>query len=307
MKIVFIGSGLFAAPILEFLTKNFEVSLVVTRPDAAKSRGQKLSGSVIGNLCEKLSIGKLSPETINSEEAIQKIRQTGASLAVLASYSEILGPNILGSFRLGIVNVHPSLLPKYRGAEPIRWAIRKCESQTGVTLMMLSKGLDRGNILAQQTAPILDTDDYTTLSERLVGLSLAMLPQAITAVKNGQIGLPQNQRKTFYARRLRPDDERIRWDEEAAKVSCHVRSMSPYPGCYTVYQGKRVKLFVPRVVDTKVPSPGTIMEAKKRLVIACKNGALEFAYAQKEGGKKLSIVDFLASGWLKVGESLINY
>ncbi len=307
MKIVFIGSGPFAVPILEFLAKNFEVPLAITRPDAAKGRGQKLSGSVIGNLCEKMGIEKLAPETINSEEAIQKIRQTNAPLAVLASYSEILDPKILEPFRFGVINVHPSLLPKYRGAEPIRWAIRKCENQTGVTLMTLSKRLDRGNILAQQAEPIFDTDDHSTLSERLVRLSLAMLPQAINAIKKGYMGLPQSQKKTYYARRLKLDDERICWDEEAAKVSCHIRSMSPDPGCYIVYQGKRVKLFAPRVVGAECPQPGTIIEAKKRLIIACKNGALEFAYAQKEGGKKLPIVDFLASGWLKVGESLINY
>ncbi|HOU07948.1 MAG TPA: methionyl-tRNA formyltransferase [Caldisericia bacterium] len=300
MKTVFIGSGNFAKTIIEFLSENYDVCLVATRPDAKKGRGQKVVSSVISEFCASKNIPCYSPESINSDESVEILKKASADIAVLASYSEILLPPTINVFAKGILNIHPSLLPRYRGAEPIRWAIRKCEKETGVSLMLISNRLDRGNVIASETIAIEDTDDFGSLSEKLAKLSVSMLPEAIKKLGQGFEGEPQSQEKTFYARRLKPDDEVINWNKTAFELSCHIRSMSPDPGCYTVLDGKRIKLFGPKVVEGN-GQPGEVLLSKKTLIIACKEGALEFTKCQKEGGKLLDTRDFLASGLIRQG------
>lgn len=300
MKTVFIGSGNFAKTILEFVSENHDVCLVVTRPDAKKGRGQKVVSSVISEFCASKNIPCYSPESINSDESVEILKKVSADIAVLASYSEILSPPVIDVFPKGILNIHPSLLPKYRGAEPIRWAIRKCEKETGVSLMLISSKLDRGNIIASKTIAIEDTDDFGFLSGKLAMLSVSMLPEAIEKLGQSFEGEPQPQEKTFYARRLKPDDEVINWNRAAFELSCHIRSMSPDPGCYTVLDGKRIKLFGPKMAEGE-GQPGEVLLSKKTLIIACKEGALEFEKCQKEGGRILDIRDFLASGLIRQG------
>jgi len=300
MKTVFIGSGNFAKTIIEFLSENYDVCLVATRTDAKKGRGQKVVSSVISEFCASKNIPCYSPESINSDESVEILKKASADIAVLASYSEILLPPTINVFAKGILNIHPSLLPRYRGAEPIRWAIRKCEKETGVSLMLISNRLDRGNVIASETIAIEDTDDFGSLSEKLAKLSVSMLPEAIKKLGQGFEGEPQSHEKTFYARILKPDDEVINWNKTAFELSCHIRSMSPDPGCYTVLDGKRIKLFGPKVVEGN-GQPGEVLLSKKTLIIACKEGALEFTKCQKEGGKLLDTRDFLASGLIRQG------
>lgn len=301
MTICFIGSGNFAIPILEFLSKNYEIALVVTRPDAKKGRGQKLVNSDIHELAQSLGIYALTPESVNDHDAIQMTREKNIDLGILASYSEILSLEAIKAFKLGILNIHPSLLPKYRGAEPIRWPIRKDEKTTGVTMMMLTEKLDRGNIISQKELPIEDSDDFGSLSEKLADLSIKMLPDAINLVSSGFEGAPQSQEKTFYARRMKPEDERIDWQKTAMEISLHVRSMSPTPGCHSVYKDKRIKLFEPRI-EMAQGEPGQVMLAKKSFSVACADCSVSFGEIQKEGGKKMSVQDFMSSGFLNAND-----
>lgn len=301
MRICFIGSGSFAIPILDFLSKNFDLSLVVTRPDAKKGRGQKIVNSDIHELAQSLGIYALTPESVNDRDAVQTIREKNIDLGILASYSEILSLEVIKAFRLGILNIHPSLLPKYRGAEPIRWPIRKGEKTTGTTMMMLTENLDRGNIVAQNEIPIDDVDDFGSLSIKLAALSMQMLPDSINLVSSGFDGVPQSQEKTFYARRMRPEDERIDWRKTAMEISLHVRSMSPIPGCHSVYKEKRIKLYMPRIEETK-GEPGQVFLTKKSFSVACADGSISFEEIQKEGGKKMSVLDFMSSGFLNTND-----
>jgi len=304
MRIAFFGSGTFAIPILQYLITLHDVVQVVTRPDAKRGRGQRDSISLVGEFCEKNHIEAFSPESVNEPESIDIIKSKNANLAILVSYSDILSPEVIRCFELGIINIHPSLLPEYRGAEPIRWPIRKGDNKTGVTMMMLSSRLDRGNIINVQKIGITNEDDYATLTDKLISLSKEMIPDTIEKVRNGFAGYPQSQEKTFYARRLRQEDEKINWSLDAFHISCHIRSMSPTPGCYAVFKDKRVKFFEPEVVE-KRGHPGEILVAKKQLVVACCDGSLSFKSAQKEGSKRMAIKDFLASDWIAVGDRFL--
>ncbi|HOO96275.1 MAG TPA: methionyl-tRNA formyltransferase [Caldisericia bacterium] len=296
---MFIGSGEFALPIIKCLNGNFELALCVTRPDKPKGRGKKVSKSVVASLCEDLNVAVFTPQSINDSESIEFLSKQDVDIAVLASYSEILKPELISIFKHGIVNVHPSLLPKYRGAEPIRWAIRKGERETGVSLMVISSKLDRGNVLLQETCPIENTDNFDDLRDRLAEMSVSMLPDMVNKVVNGYTGNPQDQTKTFYARRMREDDELIDWNHSANRISRRVRSMSYSPGCYTFYKGERLKLFNPREIDETNNKPGKIISAKKRLIVGTGVGCIEFLHCQREGKRMMDSTSFLNSRWIE--------
>jgi methionyl-tRNA formyltransferase len=306
MKIIFIGSGNFSVPILKALSKEYHICLCITHPDKRVGRGKKIVRSDIGIVSDELGIMCYSPTTVNSTESIEIMEEMKADIAVLASFSEILNTDVINVLRFGIINVHPSLLPKYRGAEPIRWAIRRGETVTGVSIMELSKELDRGNVLYQEPISIQPQDDEGTLRHRLVNLSIDMLPKAITEYRKGYRGTPQRTDRTFYARRMKKSDEIIHWEWSAQKVDRHIRSMSPKPGCYTIHKGKRIKLFEPTIINTcySFHQPGEIIESKKSFVVSCGIGMLSFDSIQREGKRKIPVGDFLMTGFVNQGDIL---
>jgi methionyl-tRNA formyltransferase len=306
MKIIFIGSGDFSAPIIESLSKEFDIPLCITRPDKKRGRGKKIQRSIVGETCDNLGIETYSPETINSAESIGKIRNLGVDIAVLASYSEILSAEIISCFKNGIVNVHPSLLPKYRGAEPIRWAIRKGEKETGVSLMMVSEELDRGNILSQKKVEIQPDDDNKSLQSKLIELSINMLADMVKKVSNGFKGVSQPQTKMFYARRMKKSDEAINWEWSAERIARQIRSMSPSPGCYTYFKGIRLKLFEPKVIFSEKSDhkPGEIIQTGEKLYVACELNILIFNSIQREGKRRLPTKEFLLSKFFQTGDIL---
>ncbi len=301
MRLVFFGSGEFALPILEHLADSNEIALVVTRPDSARDRGKLIKRSLVAQFCDDHGIKVFQPDTVNSPEAVATISSASCQIAVLASYSEILSDDVTKTFKMGIVNVHPSLLPKYRGAEPIRWPIRKGEKVTGSTLMLISSGLDRGNILWQEEIPIDDTDTYESLTEKLIRLTNANILPILAKVENGFVGQPQSQEKTFYARKLRKEDEVIDFNKTAQELSRQIRSMDPSPGMYCLFQGKRLKVFTHRDLGSN-GEPGQILQADKRLVVSCGSGSIEIFELQLEGGKRMPAQSFLASGKVIAGD-----
>lgn len=299
MRIIFIGSGEFALPIIECLYDNFKLVHCVTRPDKPKGRGKKVSKSVVAGLCDSLSIPVYTPQSINDPESVEYLSSLNVDIAVLASYSEILNPEVISVFKYGIVNVHPSLLPKYRGAEPIRWAIRKGEQETGVSLMLISSKLDRGNVLVQKACLIEDTNNFDDLRDKLAYMSVEMLPAMVEKVIAGYTGLAQDQTKTFYARRMKESDELINWNHSAKRILRQVRSMSYSPGCHTFYKGERLKLFDPIINDGDSIQPGQILSAKKRLIVGTGDGSIEFLRCQREGKRMIDTASFLNSGWVE--------
>lgn len=303
MKIIFFGSGSFALPILAHLHSSVEVALVVTRPDSARDRGKKIKRSIVAQFCDNNGIKAIQPETVNSSETMEEIKFSDCDMAVLASYSEILSPEVVGCFEKGIVNVHPSLLPLYRGAEPIRWPIRRGETETGSTMMLISSGLDRGNIISQKRLAIEPNDTYGSLTIKLIDLSNSMLIDALKEVDKGYLGQQQSQEKTFYARKMRPEDEAVDFKNDAQNVCCHIRSMDPEPGAYCLLGEKRLKLF--KVLETNGSGePGEIIEVGKTITIACGRGAIKVGEVQMEGSKRMEARSFLQSGKIKVGDFL---
>lgn len=303
MKTVFFGSGSFALPILAHLHQNVDICMVVTRPDSARDRGKTVKRSLVAQFCDDKGLNVLQPETVNSIGSVEILKSLDCRLAVLASYSEILSADAVACFAKGIVNVHPSLLPLYRGAEPIRWPIRRGERETGSTMMLISSGLDRGNIISQKRMQIAESDTYGSLTAKLVDLSNLMLLDALKTVDDGGTGIEQSQEKTFYARKMRPADEAVIFDKDAHEVSCHIRSMDPDPGVYCLTNNKRLKLFESSVASG-TGRPGQVLEAGKKLTIACKTGAVTVNCLQMEGSKKMESKVFLQSGKLKVGDIL---
>jgi methionyl-tRNA formyltransferase len=305
MRLVFFGSGEFALPILEHLCKTQNVVLVVTRPDSARGRGKQVKRSLVAQFCDDNNISVLQPETVNSPGALEAIKACDCIIAVLASYSEILSQEVTAVFEKGIVNVHPSLLPEYRGAEPIRWPIRRGDAVTGSTLMLISSGLDRGNILWQQEIPIAGDDTYGTMTVKLTELTCNNIDGILTKVMDGYIGIEQSQEKTFYARKLKPSDEMIDFNADASVVSRHIRSLDPVPGGYCLFQGKRIKLFNPKQ-SGESGKPGQVLNTTKKLVVACASGSLEIGSLQPENSKKMDSKSFLASGKVNVGDYFVS-
>ncbi len=285
------------------------VLAVITQPDRPKGRDLHLQASPVKQLALRLGLPVLQPERAREEGFIAQLRPLEPDLIAVAAYGQILPRSLLDLPRAGCLNVHTSLLPKYRGAAPIQWAILNGDVQTGVTIMQMDMGLDTGPIVTQESTPILPEDNAQTLHDRLARLGAALLVRTIPTFIAGTIQpRPQPGDGASYARKIKKEDGRLDWAQPAPTLWNRVRGLMPWPGAFTFQPGQTnphlLKIWRAELTDLAGP-PGQILRAEKSgIVVGCGDRALRILDLQLEGGRRLTAQQFLAGHPLAMGQTL---
>jgi methionyl-tRNA formyltransferase len=313
LRVIFMGTAELSCASLEKLSadKNFQVLAVVTQPDKPKGRELKLTPSPVKILAEKLKLPVLQPLKARDENFIAELRALKPDLMVVVAYGQILPQTLLDVPPHGCLNVHTSLLPKYRGAAPIQWAIADGEPETGVTIMKMDAGLDTGPILSTRRTPILPTDDSQILHDRLAQLGAELLVETIPDYVAGKIPpQPQSASGSTYAAKIKREDGQIDWNSPAEKIWNRLRAFTPWPGAFTFLQteAKPQLLKIWKAEPTeKSGNAGEISSADKSgIVVGCGKNALRILELQREGGKRLSVEQFLIGHPLKAGQKFVS-
>ncbi len=300
------GTAELSCASLQKLAENYSVVAVVTQPDKPRGRELKLQFSPVKTLAEELKLPVLQPLKARDETFIAELRGLKPDLIVVVAYGQILPQSILDLPKFGCVNVHTSLLPKYRGASPIQSAILNGDAQTGVTIMKMDVGLDTGGIISQARTPILKEDNSQTLHDRLAQIGADLLVKTIPDYVEGKIlPKPQPVEGASYAAKIKKEDGRIDWSEPAEKILNRLRAFTPWPGAFTLLHAEPKPLFL-KIWKAEVVGnngqTGTVLSADKNgIVVACGKGALRILELQREGGRKLSAQEFLAGHSLSQG------
>jgi len=306
MRVVFLGTPEFAVPSLAALAKHHQVAAVYTQPDRPKGRGNHLAESPVKIAAKVFHIEVLQPERIRHPENLDPLKAWRAEIMVVVGYGQIIPQNIIDLPRFGILNVHASLLPKYRGAAPIQWAIANGETETGVTIMQIDAGLDTGDMLLKATLPIGRTETAPELSARLAPLGADLLIEAIEKIEAGTAKREkQNNEHATLAPILKKEDGLVDWQRPAAQIHNRWRGFNPWPGAYTFFRGQQMSITGASLAGETQFIPGRTFTAKRRLFVACGVGTvLELLEVQLAGKKRMSAEDFLNGYPLTENESL---
>lgn len=298
MRIVFFGSSEFALrPLAALVDGGFAPLCVVTQPDKHKARGMGLAGTAVKDEALRLGIEIFQPENINETVSIQFLKSLNADLFVVAAYGRMLSNEILSVPKIMPVNLHPSLLPKYRGAAPLNWVLINGEKSTGVSVVRMVKKMDAGPVLLSLAGDIQEEDDAVTLGKRLSDKGADLLVEAVRRLEKGVLdGIPQNDGEATFAPLLKKDDGRIEWDKTASSIHNLVRGCAGWPGTFTYFRGRILKIKETGITGflPAGSSPGEIsLVSDKGLQIACKEGSLLVKRLQPESKKEMTAQEFI--------------
>ena len=304
-KIVFFGTPSFAIPTLKSLLEGpDEVIAVVAQPDREKGRGRKVIPSPVKEVALQYGITLLQPEKVREETFEENLRALRPELIVVAAYGQILPKSILKIPTYGAVNVHASLLPKYRGAAPIVWAILRGEKVTGVTTMLMDEGMDTGAILLQRETLIGDEETAETLHDRLALLGAPLLLETVEGMKRGEIDpVPQDHSKATYAPPLKKEDGRVDWGKEAKEIDLQVRAFNPWPGAFTTWDDRLLKIYHGGVREGKPGGKaGTVVWVGSDFIeVGTGRDSFLIKEVQLEGKRRMSVREFLSGHPVSVG------
>jgi methionyl-tRNA formyltransferase len=306
LRIIFMGTPEFACPTLaKLIERGEQVVAVVTQPDRPKGRGQQTLAPPVKLLAQQHDIPVLQPLKVRHPDAVEQIRLLEPDLIVVVAFGQILPKALLDIPARGCINVHASLLPRYRGAAPLNWCIINGEKETGVTTMLMDVGLDTGDMLLKSVTPIDPDEDTSSLHDRLSLLGAELLAETVDRlVAGGLVPEKQDDALTCYAPMLKKEDGLIDWSKDAAGIKNLVRGMTPWPGAYSRIDDKLLKVFR---VQTAAGSgePGEILSAgRDGIEVACGQGSILIHELQLEGKKRLPAAEFLAGCKLLPGSSL---
>ena len=309
MKIVFMGTPEFAVPSLKALVgAGHEICGVFTQPDKPKNRGMKLQEPPVKEYALSIGLPVFQPAKVRDGEALGILQALNPDLIAVAAYGKILPVDILALPRLGCVNVHSSLLPKYRGAAPINWAILNGEDDTGVTIMYMAEGMDTGDILTQAKTPIGLNENAAQLFVRLADIGAGLLVETVAALEAGKVSpVPQDSARASYAPMLSKEQSPLDWTRSARQLHDHVRGLYPWPSALMVLDGIRCKVLQTALAgESGGKTPGTVLQAdKKGLRVACGDGqALDILELQPNGKKAMSSPAFLLGHPVSLGTIL---
>lgn len=308
-RIVFMGTPAFAVPSLKRLhNAGHRVVLAVTQPDRPAGRGRKLEASAVKKAALELGIPVFQPQSIHEPEAVRMLQEIRADMFIVVAFGQILKPVLLSIPPLGALNVHASLLPRYRGPAPVQWAIICGETETGVTIMQMDEGLDTGVILSSSAVPILPSDTGQSLLERLSEIGADILLQTLMHYPELRSNaIPQDPGNACYAPMLKKSDGRIDWRRSAQDIDALVRGTLPWPGAYTTLGGKRLKVFRVKSESGGIEEtpPGTVLRSPAdELWVAAADQPISLLEVQLESGKRLPIGAFLKGHPVPVGTIL---
>ena len=307
MKIIYMGTPDFAVgPLKALIEAGHEICAVVTQPDRQKGRGKEMAPSPVKECAMEYGLPVLTPVKIKEAEAIEELKRYPADIFVVAAFGQILSEEILNMPEYGCVNIHASLLPKYRGAAPIQWSIIDGEKETGVTIMQMDKGLDTGDILFQKKVPITEEETGASLFDKLAEAGAELIVEALAKIEKGEVTpLKQDDNNSCYAKMLSKSTGKIDWNKSAVEIERLVRGLNSWPSAYTEYKGKQLKIWKAEVLPHIEGKPGTIAKVTKDAVIVCTgDGALSLLEIQLEGKKRMSTKEFLLGRTFEEGEVL---
>jgi len=312
MKIVYFGSAHFAVPALEALIKGkHELVCVVTQPDKKKGRHLHVAGTDVKSMAIAARLKTFQPENIKSKESVDFLKSLDADLFVIVAYGQIFSQEVLDIPKIMPINIHASLLPLYRGAAPINWAIINAEKKSGVSIMYVSLKTDSGPVILQKEIKIEENDTAISLEEKLRNLGAELLMDALKMIDNRSYSLlEQDEDKVILAPKLKKEDGLIDWDTPAIDIHNQVRGVLPWPGAFTGYRGKILKIFqadVLPIFPNHKPVPGEVVRADKHgIVVACGRGFLNLKELQLEAGKRMSAQNFIIGHKLKAGDKFTS-
>ena len=297
MRILFMGTPEFAvASLRRLVEEGHTICGVLTQPDKPRNRGHKVTFSPVKEYALSVSLDVYQPVTLRDEAALELVKGLAPELTVVAAYGKLLPEAILAVPPLGSINVHSSLLPKYRGAAPINWAILNGEETTGVSIMYMAKALDAGDVILQKSTPIGPDEDALALTARLAQLGAEALSETVTALAAGTAArTPQNEAEMTYAPMLGRELSAMDWTRSAAALSCQVRGLIPWPCAQAEIAGTRFKVYRTAPGGATDKAPGTLLSAGKQgIEVACGDGrSLYLTEIQAEGGKRMSAAAYL--------------
>ncbi|GLI54310.1 methionyl-tRNA formyltransferase [Thermodesulfovibrio yellowstonii] len=303
--IIFFGTPEFAVPSLKALISRGEkILLVVTQPDKPKGRGKNLQAPEIKKVALQYELPLCQPEKIKDEHFIKKLKSLNPEFAIVVAYGKILPKEILEIPKHGCINLHASLLPKYRGAAPIQWALINGEKITGVTTMIIDEGLDTGPILLQKEISINDEDNAETLSEKLSVVGAELIIETIDKMRKGIITPKPQTGEITYAPQLKKDDGKINWNNSAKKIFNLVRGTYPWPCAFSFLKDERVKIIKTEVLEGNA-APGLIIKAKNELIVGTQDGLLRILLIQPEGKKIMTAKEFISGR--KINEGMDSF
>tara|TARA_B110000971_G_scaffold11718_1_gene11067 strand:- start:2283 stop:3206 length:924 start_codon:yes stop_codon:yes gene_type:complete len=302
-KIVFMGTPKFSIPILETLYRSsYKISCVYTQAPKKSNRGQKINLSPIQKCAENLKLTVRNPKDLNSSEELEFIKKLDPDIAVVVAYGQIISNPFLNIPREGFINVHASLLPKWRGAAPIQRSIMNSDIETGISIMQISEGLDAGPVMQQIKIKISQTATAEEVSNNLSKMSaeniLGVLDKIFAKKTNF---IEQNHEIATYAKKIKKNETKINWSMSVKKILAKINGLNPDPGAWFIYKKKRYKIWSAKICEKKGPS-GTIIDSN--FIIGCGDKSLEIIEIQKEGKKKLYLKDFLMGMNFKFGDEL---
>ncbi|MCL6560292.1 MAG: methionyl-tRNA formyltransferase [Firmicutes bacterium] len=320
MRLVFCGTPQFAVPSLKYLIvqPDFEILSVYTQPDRPRGRGQEVSFSPVKEVAITYGLAVWQPPRLSEREFLVCLEDLLADVIVVAAFGQILPPAVLKLPRYGCINVHASLLPKYRGAAPIHRAIMNGEKETGITTIFMNEGLDTGDILLQQALPITEEDTAGTLHDRLARLGAELLVKTLSLLSSGRlICRQQDHAKATYAPVISRADELIKWDASARSVFNQVRGLNPWPGAATTWKEQLLKIWQVEVAKGEslltgaMPGQVRVADPEQGLLIQANPGLVLVKELQLQGGKRMYIKEFLRGHPIAVGtildSSVIGY
>jgi methionyl-tRNA formyltransferase len=310
VRAIFFGTPAFAVPSLDALAEVAEIVGVVCQPDKPAGRGMTLTPPPVKGRATERGLGDVvvQPTKLRTGEFGAWVRERRADVALVVAYGRILPKDVLEGTRVGCVNVHASLLPKYRGAAPITWAVVNGEPETGVTLMKLDEGMDTGPTYASRATRIGAEETAGEVSERLAALGAEMVRELLPRIASGELhATPQDDAKATTAPMLKKEDGIVPFGTSAQRVHDHIRGMSPWPGAHTTAAGRAVKVHATRIVagSRAGAKPGEVIVAdKSRLVVACGEGSVELVSVQPEGKRAMRGVDWVIGRGVREGDVL---
>jgi len=315
LRIIFMGTADFGGQVLEKLTDSRENKIaVITQPDRPQGRGRKILPTPVKKIALDKGLEVFQPEKINDEESIKRIKEFNPDIILVVAYGQILSNPILNIPKIGCINIHGSLLPKYRGAAPINRAVINGEKETGITFMFMKEKVDAGDIIFQEKIDILPDETYGELYYRLSDLSARSLPKLLKKIKSGKIErISQDNKLVTFARKMNKEDGKIDWSDKGEKIYNLIRGTIPYPGAFTYYKGRKLKITRARFLnDYKVetdaisPKPGRMVRTEKDAILISTGdkGVIKILRLIPAGSKELTASEFVNGYKIKVGEVL---
>lgn len=311
MKIIFMGTPDFSVPTLDAIKKDGnEIVLVVTQPDKKKGRKGILTPPPVKEWAVKNNISIFQPVKLREKQNIEELEKYEVDVIVVAAFGQILPKEVLDMPKYGCINVHASLLPKYRGASPIQWAILNGDDETGVTTMQMDIGLDDGDILLQKKVPISSEDTGGSLFDKLSKVGADLLVETLHRIeKNDIVRIPQDDEKATHVGLIKKDFGILSFDEENKYILNKIRALNPWPSAFTFYKDKMVKIWKAKSVsfNNKGYEYGDlVVENKDELLVVTRNGAISILELQEEGKKRIKAADFLRGHKIEKGDKFIS-